>query len=89
MFDPRGELIARYRKIHLFDVALADGTTHTKSRTVAPGADTTYGHALIADAWGTVLAECADGEGVAVAEIDAARTERIRAALPSLKHRRL
>lgn len=50
---------------------------------------TTYGHALVVDPWGTVLAECGDGEGLAVAAIDPQRTARIRATLPSLAHRRL
>lgn len=48
-----------------------------------------YGHALIADPWGTILAECGEGEGVAVAEIDPVYVEKVRAALPSLSHRRL
>ena len=37
LFDPRGELVAAYRKIHLFDVALGPGATHLESRTVEPG----------------------------------------------------
>lgn len=49
----------------------------------------TYGHSLICDPWGTVIAECSDGEGVAVAEIDLALQDKIRTELPSLKHRRL
>jgi predicted amidohydrolase len=53
------------------------------------GGRSTYGHALICDPWGTVLAECPDGEGIAVAEIDPGRIERVRASLPSLAHRRL
>jgi len=48
-----------------------------------------YGHALIADPWGTVLAECGEGEGFVAATIDPDMVERIRASLPSLKHRRL
>ena len=48
-----------------------------------------YGHALIADPWGTVLAECGEGDGVAIAEIDPAYVEQVRAAVPSLTHRRL
>jgi len=48
-----------------------------------------YGHALIADPWGTVLAECGEGEGVAVAEVDPAYVAKVRAALPSLAHRRM
>ncbi len=166
--SPDGRVAARYRKVHLFDVALADGTVLTESQSVAPGEGvtavdtpvgrvglsicydvrfpelyralvdqgatvltvpaaftvttgrdhwhtllkaraiesqchllapaqwgshgdgrTTYGHALVIDPWGTVLAECGDGEGVAVAPIDAARTGRVRATLPSLAHRRM
>jgi predicted amidohydrolase len=46
-----------------------------------------YGHALICDPWGTVLAECGEDEGVASAWIDPAVVERVRASLPSLRHR--
>ena len=48
-----------------------------------------YGHALICDPWGTVLAECGEGEGVASAWIDPDVARRIRQSLPSLHHRRL
>ncbi len=53
------------------------------------GRRVSYGHALIADPWGTVLAECGDGEGVAVATIDTEVVERVRRAVPCLTHRRL
>lgn len=48
-----------------------------------------YGHALVCDPWGTVVAEAPDGPGLAVAEIDLGRVERIRAGLPVHDHRRL
>jgi len=48
-----------------------------------------YGHALIADPWGTVVAQCGQGEGVAVAPIDPAFVETVRSAIPSLAHRRI
>lgn len=48
-----------------------------------------YGHAMIVDPWGTVVARCSDGPGFCVAEIDAERLHRIRRELPSLEHRRL
>ena len=35
--DPLGEVIARYRKIHLFDVDLSDGTRMMESRGTSPG----------------------------------------------------
>ncbi|MDQ3037489.1 MAG: carbon-nitrogen hydrolase family protein [Myxococcota bacterium] len=46
-----------------------------------------YGHALICDPWGTVLAEHGEGEGVATAWIDADVVARVRTSLPSLRHR--
>ena len=165
---PDGAVAAAYRKIHLFDVDLADGTRMRESRATAPGdravvtetpfgklgltvcydmrfpllyqaladQDATaiavpsaflkttgrahwhvllraraiecqcyilaaaqhgdhqhrgrksYGHALIADPWGEVIAECADGDGFALADIDPARVAAVRAELPSLANRR-
>jgi predicted amidohydrolase len=49
---------------------------------------TTYGHSMIIDPWGTVLATAADGEGVIMAEIDLARVVAVREQLPALVHRR-
>lgn len=54
----------------------------------ATGTDS-YGHSLIVDPWGSVLAEVAGGEGVAVADLDFGELDRIRADLPALDHRRL
>ncbi len=47
-----------------------------------------YGHSMIIDPWGTVLAQAPDGDGVIDAELDLGRLEAIRAALPALEHRR-
>jgi predicted amidohydrolase len=166
--DPTGTIVASYRKIHLFDVDLVDGTTLRESASTTSGAEpvlvrigdfqvglsicydirfpelyralvrlgaeillapaaftlhtgkdhwhvlmraraiesqcyvvaaaqwgkhplgrTTYGHALVADPWGTVIAECSDGRGFALGTVDAARIASVRASLPSLEHRRL
>lgn len=46
-----------------------------------------YGHALICDPWGAVIAECSEGESCVVVTVEPERVERIRRALPSLKHR--
>lgn len=165
---PSGELLTSYRKIHLFDVDLADGTHLRESEATAAGetpqvvevggfkiglsicydlrfpelyralADrgaelivvpaaftlhtgkdhwhvllraraieaqawvvaagqwgrhprdrTTYGHSLVVDPWGTVVAEASDGVGLVLARIERARLEGIRRGLPSLRHRRL
>ena len=163
-----GSVEAVYRKIHLFDVDLPDGTRLLESETVEPGTDSavaqtpfgvlglsvcydlrfpelyrqlvdqgaialaipaaftattgkdhwhvllraraieqqsyvlaaaqtghhygkrwSYGHALICDPWGTVLAQCGEGPGVALAPIQPARVAEVRRAVPSLDHRRI
>jgi deaminated glutathione amidase len=165
---PDGSVRAVYRKIHLFDVDLSDGTSLRESATVEAGCDPvvtetglgklglsvcydlrfpelyralvdrgaialtvpaaftlttgkdhwhvllraraiesqcymiaaaqsgrhfgqrmSYGHALICDPWGTVLSECGEGEGYALANIDPEVVARVRNAVPSLRHRRL
>ncbi len=53
------------------------------------GKRVSYGHALIADPWGTVLAQVGEGEGAAVATVDPEVVRQVRASLPSLRHRRL
>ena len=165
---PDGSVAAAYRKVHLFDVDLADGTRMRESRGTAPGeravvtetpfgklgltvcydmrfpllyqalADLdaiaiavpsaffkntgrahwhvllraraiecqcyvlapaqhgdhghrgrqSYGHGLIVDPWGDVVAECEDGDGFALAEVDPDRVAAVRAELPSLANRR-
>lgn len=37
VFDDRGAAVARYDKIHLFDVVLRDGESHFESRVIEPG----------------------------------------------------
>ncbi len=48
-----------------------------------------FGHAMIVDPWGQVVAMAADGPGLALAEIDLGRVARVREALPVGRHRRL
>ncbi len=168
VFDPGGQRVASYRKIHLFDVQIPGAAEFRESRTVAPGSAAVvvetalapvglsicydlrfpelyrelarrgarvvvvpsaftlhtgkdhwhpllraraienqvyvlaaaqfgranekrvcYGHSLVVDPWGTVLAEAADREGLALAEIDLELQDRVRRELPALDHRRL
>jgi nitrilase len=49
----------------------------------------TYGHSLIADPWGHVVAKASDGPGWAVAAIDHRLTARVRADMPVFEHRKL
>ena len=39
LVDPRGEVAATYRKVHLFDVSLADGSSHRESSVTMPGGE--------------------------------------------------
>lgn len=53
-----------------------------------PGGRTTYGHSLIIDPWGKILAELGDEPGVIVAEINPDEVARVRGLLPALEHDR-
>lgn len=48
-----------------------------------------FGHSLIVDPWGQVVADAADGPGLALAEIDLGRVASVRRAMPVEEHRRL
>ena len=54
-----------------------------------PNGRTTFGHSLIVDPWGRVLAEQEAGDGVVVAELDTELPRKLRAEFPVLRHRRL
>jgi predicted amidohydrolase len=54
----------------------------------APPNYDSWGHSLIVDPWGEILAEAGEGEGFVAADLDLARQERIRSELPSLANRR-
>ena len=47
-----------------------------------------FGHAMIVDPWGQVVAMAADGPGIALADIDLVRVAEIRRAIPVLEHRK-
>ncbi|HEY1746077.1 MAG TPA: carbon-nitrogen hydrolase family protein [Xanthobacteraceae bacterium] len=167
LIDRDGEIVARYDKIHIFDVDLANGESYRESRNYRPGelavtADLpwgklgltvcydlrfpalyralaeagasflsipsaftqqtgeahwhvliraraiengcfvfaaaqggrhesgreTFGHSLVVDPWGRVVAEAGTEPGVVVAEIDPAQVVAARARIPSLRHGR-
>ena len=169
VFDREGREIARYRKIHLFDVTAPDGVSYKESATVKPGdlvvtydcegvkvgcticydlrfpglfqalADrgaemiavpsaftqqtgkdhwevllraraietetyvcaaaqtgtftvnnetrATYGHSLVADPWGLVVAKASDGVGVVSTRLDMALVKRVRKMIPVAQHK--
>ncbi|MBK8174754.1 MAG: carbon-nitrogen hydrolase family protein [Rhodospirillales bacterium] len=167
LIDSNGAIVARYDKVHLFDVDLGGGESYRESATIAPGeqavvAETpwgglglsvcydvrfpqlyrrlaqqgatflsipaaftrttgrahwhvllraraiengafvfaaaqcgthaagreTYGHSLIIDPWGGVLADGGEEPGFIIAEIDPDRVVEARARIPSLSHDR-
>jgi len=47
-----------------------------------------YGHSIIIDPWGEILAELPDGDGYAIAEVDPERVAQIRQQVPSLANQR-
>jgi predicted amidohydrolase len=53
-----------------------------------PGGAACFGHSLIIDPWGRVLADGGEEEGVILAAIDPAEVEKARARIPSLSHDR-
>lgn len=63
-------------------IAPAQWGQHSENRS-------TFGHAMIVDPWGLVVAQASDGEGVAMAHVDDAVTTRVRQAIPALRHRRV
>jgi deaminated glutathione amidase len=167
LIDSKGEIAARYDKIHMFDVDLADGESYRESRNYRPGelavlsdlpwgrlgltvcydlrfpalyralaeagatvlaipsaftrktgeehwhvlmraraiengsfvfaaaqggkhesGRETFGHSLIVDPWGRILAEGGTEPGVVMAEIDLAEVANARSRIPSLQHGR-
>jgi predicted amidohydrolase len=167
LIDPKGEIAARYDKIHMFDVDLAGGESYRESNNYLPGelavlADLpwgrlgiticydlrfpalyralaeagatmiaipsaftkqtgeahwhvlnraraiengcfvfaaaqggkhengreTFGHSLIVDPWGRILAEGGAEPGVVMAEVDPQEVAKARARIPSLQHGR-
>lgn len=171
VFDRTGNEIAHYRKIHMFDIVLPDGTPYNESATVKPGENIvvydlegfkvgctvcydirfaelyleleragadiivlpaaftlqtgkdhwevlararaietqtyfvacgqtgssvfngqtrqTYGHSLVCDPWGHVVARASDGVGFVTARIERAQIERARGLIPMANHRRI
>ena len=167
LLDPKGNIAARYDKIHMFDVDLANGESYRESRNYRPGEQAvladlpwgrlglticydlrfpalyralaeagatmlaipsaftkqtgeahwhvlvrsraiengcfvfaaaqggkhengrdTFGHSLIVDPWGRIIAEGGTDPGVVMAEIDPAEIANARARIPSLQHGR-
>lgn len=80
------EVLLRARAIEnlAYVLAPAQGGTH-------PGGRRTFGHSLIVDPWGEVLARgsaVANGGELLIADLDRSRLDQVRERLPALNHRR-
>ena len=71
---------ARAIETGAFVVAAAQGGRHQDGRE-------TYGHSMIVDPWGAIVAEATGGPGVIVADIDPAASATARARIPALADR--
>jgi nitrilase len=77
------ELLLRARAVEnlAYVCAPAQGGRHDNGRR-------TWGHSMVVDPWGDVLAvRSEEGGGVVLAEVDAARLAEVRTQLPALEHR--
>ncbi len=76
------ETLLRARAVEnlCYVLAPAQGGRHENGRR-------TYGHSMLIDPWGEVLAHREEGAGVVVGEVDLARIEECRLSLPALRHR--
>jgi len=76
------ELLLRARAVEnqCYVIAPAQGGRHENGRR-------TWGHSMVVDPWGEVIAVLPEGEGVVTAELDEARISQVRAQLPALTHR--
>ncbi|HRP23689.1 MAG TPA: carbon-nitrogen hydrolase family protein [Thauera sp.] len=76
------ETLLRARAIEnqCYLMAPAQGGRHPNGRV-------TWGHSMIIDPWGEVLACRDEGAGVVIADLDPARIAAVRESLPALRHR--
>lgn len=75
-------LRARAIESQAWVVAAAQWGTHPQGRRC-------YGHSMLVDPWGAVVAQCPDHTGFALGTLDREYQAQVRASVPSLLHRRL
>lgn len=74
-------LRARAIEAGVFVVAAAQTGTHADGRE-------TYGHSLVIDPWGEIVADLGEERGVRIVDMDFGRIDAARARVPALHHRR-
>ncbi|XP_039695832.1 deaminated glutathione amidase isoform X3 [Pteropus medius] len=77
------EVLLRARAIETqcYVVAAAQCGRHHEKRA-------SYGHSMVVDPWGTVVARCSEGPGLCLARIDLSYLRQLRQHLPVFQHRR-
>ncbi|GFY42301.1 nitrilase and fragile histidine triad fusion protein NitFhit [Trichonephila inaurata madagascariensis] len=77
------ESLLRSRAIEnqCYVIAAAQTGKHNANRT-------TYGHAMVIDPWGCIIACCSDGVGITFADINLEYMRKVRTAMPVWEHRR-
>ncbi|KAL0279535.1 UNVERIFIED_CONTAM: hypothetical protein PYX00_001066 [Menopon gallinae] len=77
------EVLLRAKAIETqcFVVAAAQIGMHNKKRS-------SWGHGMVIDPWGNVIAQCSDVEGIVTAPINLEYLHKVRSTMPLLKHRR-
>ncbi len=80
------EVLCRARAIETETYFVAPGQT---GFFLAPSGERrfTYGHSLIADPWGHVIAKASDGTGIITARVDKSLIERCRSQIPLAEHK--
>lgn len=81
------ELFARARAVETQCHFIACGLGGTV--TVNGEEKSSYGHSVIVDAWGTILAKAGHGAETLVVDLDMAQLEKVRKGIPVIKQRRL
>jgi nitrilase len=79
------EVLVRARAVETQTYVLACGQTGTYPGPDGPRA--CYGHSMVVDPWGHVIARASDGVGWVTARIDPAYLAQVRAAIPVHQHR--
>ncbi|KAK3727167.1 hypothetical protein QZH41_015184 [Actinostola sp. cb2023] len=77
------EVLLRSRAIETqcYIVAAAQTGQNTSTRK-------SYGHSMVVDPWGTIIAQCNEGTGLCTAEIDCEYLKKVRLQMPIWSHRR-
>jgi nitrilase len=76
------EVLARARAVETQTYFVAVGQTGAH----ADGRKWCWGHSMVIDPWGHMVAQCSDGVGVASATIDLDRVEKVRRDVPVAQH---